>query len=109
MQIPAILACCAANQIQNPILLMDNCSVHHNWWCASLLISYGIEPRFLAPYTPKSNPIEESFSKFKAWIRRHSEWMHSHGFTALDVINEAFGSITAADALSWFKHAGYAP
>ena len=74
-------------------------------------MSHGIEPRYFAPYTPKSmrNPIEDSFSKFKAWIRRHSEWMLLNGFTALDVINEAyaFGSIIASDALSWFKHAGF--
>ena len=106
-QIPAILLSCATHGIWNPILVMDKCRVHHNVWVKALLLSHGIAVEYLAPYTPTSNPIEEAFSKFKAWIRRHAASMQSLGYSALATIDAAFASITASDAIEWVIHAGY--
>jgi hypothetical protein len=33
----------------------------------------GVHLVFLAPYPPDLNPIEEAFSKIKAWIRRNND------------------------------------
>ena len=106
-QIPAILLSCATHGILHPILVMDNCRVHHNVWVKALLLSHGIAVEFLAPYTPTSNPIEEAFSKFKAWIRRHAASMRDLGYSARATIDAAFASITTSDALGWVIHAGY--
>ena len=34
---------------------------------------------FLAPYSPIDNPIEYAFSVFKAFWRRHSDWLSTMG------------------------------
>lgn len=102
-QIPAILEL----QIVDPILIIDNCKIHHNPQVLALLIDAGIEVIFLPPYSPKYNPIEEAFSKFKAFIRRHGKLFREGGMTDYAIIGHAFDSITAENADNWIRHAQY--
>lgn len=39
----------------------------------------GVILAFLPPYSPDLNPIEESFSVLKAWIKRNNELVQSFG------------------------------
>ncbi|TFK63037.1 hypothetical protein BDN72DRAFT_740651, partial [Pluteus cervinus] len=61
---------------------------------------------FLPAYSPDLNPIEESFSVLKRYIRRHSSEIRGEE-DAIAALYEACGCITAEMAYGWFKHAGY--
>ena len=59
---------------------------------------------FLPPYSPDFAPIEQAFSKVKAYLRGVAARTHDRLEQA---ISEALARITPADARGWFKHCGY--
>jgi len=61
---------------------------------------------YLPPYSPDLNPIEESFSTWKAYLRRHGETLRGHD-DPIFILQDTLGCITAEMALNWFQHAGY--
>lgn len=66
---------------------------------------------FLPPYSPDLNPIEEVFSKIKAWIRRNNDLFfygpHDEPHALIYDMMEAMNIITESDAIGYFIHAGY--
>jgi len=86
------------------IVLMDNASFHHRGDIQELIENYGAAVKFLPPYSPEFNPIEECWSKLKAWLRKQSARTAE---TLQIAITEAIGRITEKDAHGWFQHAGY--
>ena len=58
------------------------------------------------PYCPFLNPIEDAFTEVKAYIRRHYERAI---LEPLLVIEEALESVSAENAASYFRNAGYLP
>jgi transposase len=66
---------------------------------------------FLPPYSPDLNPIEEAFSKIKAWIRRNNEFFSysedDEPHALIYDMLEAMNIITEEDAIGYFIHAGY--
>jgi hypothetical protein len=59
---------------------------------------------FLPSYSPDFSPIEEAFSKLKAFLRR----MEARTPESLqEAIGQALLTITAQDAQGWFRHCGY--
>lgn len=86
------------------IVVMDNLPAHKVTGVRQAIEACGAELRYLPPYSPDLNPIENAFAKLKAHVRK---------FTArtLDTLEQA-----AANALRQFKpdqcanffaHAGY--
>ena len=66
----------------------------------------GCQVLFLPAYSPDLTPIEEAFSKLKAWLRR----LGARTREALEeAIAEALQQITVQDAHGWFWHCGYLP
>ncbi|KZP29699.1 hypothetical protein FIBSPDRAFT_726953 [Athelia psychrophila] len=61
---------------------------------------------FLPAYSPDFNPIEESFSAVKTWIRRHWQRLANSETPEIDLL-KACGAITAEKAKGWFRHSGY--
>jgi transposase len=61
---------------------------------------------FLPSYSPDLNPIEEAFSKVKALVRKEGARVRE---ALVEAIGRALGAVTAADAASFFAHAGYWP
>ena len=57
---------------ENPgsILVMDNCKFHHRKEVLKVLNEKRIIFKFLPPYSPQLNPIEEFFSELKANYKR---------------------------------------
>lgn len=55
------------------IVVMDNLSAHKNEQVRSLIESAGAELRYLPPYSPDFNPIEQFFAKLKALLRKARE------------------------------------
>jgi len=50
----------------NSVLIMDNCRFHHSADVIKMLCSNKIKYKFLPPYSPQLNPIEEFFGELKA-------------------------------------------
>ena len=66
------------------IVVMDNLSVHKNARVRQLIEVQGCELLFLPAYSPDYSPIEETFSKVKAFLRRVGARTH-------EALQEAIG------------------
>lgn len=88
------------------IVIMDNCSIHHVSEIKTLFDNVGIPVFFLPPYSPDYNPIEETFSYIKSYLREHDDLLQATG-NICSVLESAFHSITAHHCLQWIKHSGY--
>jgi transposase len=96
----------APSLVPGLIVVLDNLSVHKGARVRQLIEARGCELLFLPAYSPDYSPIEESFSKLKAFLRRVGARTHE---ALQDAIGQALETITAADALGWFTHCGYPP
>lgn len=86
------------------LVVMDNLSSHRNAGVISMIEATGAKVWFLPPYSPDYNPIEEMWSKVKAYLRK----VGARSMKALiHAIGKAHESITAQDAIGWFNHCGY--
>jgi transposase len=55
------------------IVVMDNLPAHKPEEVRETIEQAGAELRYLPPYSPDLNPIENVFSPFKAYLRKHKE------------------------------------
>jgi transposase len=88
------------------IVLMDNLSVHKGARVRQLIEARGCEVVFLPAYAPDYSPIEETFSKLKAFLRRAGARTHE---ALQEAIGQALEMVSTRDALGWFTHCGYPP
>jgi transposase len=87
-------------------VIWDNVRAHQGETVRALIEAAGCRLLFLPAYSPDFNPIEEAFSKLKAFLRR----AEARTRAALEAaIAAALATITAADARGWFAHCGYLP
>ena len=89
------------------IVVMDNASIHHTEEVTGLLQSIGVLVKFLPPYSPDLNPIEEVFSKVKYFIRAESSRLMRSAIGYRKLIVEAFLHVTKADCEQYISHSGY--
>ena len=88
------------------IVLWDNVRTHQGEQLRELIEARGCRLIFLPAYSPDFSPIEEAFSKLKAWLRRAA----ARTTAALEAaIGAGLATITASDAAGWFAHCGYCP
>ncbi len=86
------------------IVILDNLSSHKSDIAMDLLVRAGCRVLFLPAYSPDLSPIEEAFSKFKAFVRR----CRCQTIPALiRAIAQGLDKITAEDARGYFAHAGF--
>ena len=86
------------------IVIMDNLRSHKVTGVAELIASAGATVLYLPPYSPDLNPIEQMWSKIKAFLRMvKARSVHA----LLSAIPLAFSSVACSDISGWFKHAGY--
>ena len=71
------------------------------------MVAIGIRIEFLPPYSPDFNPIEEAFSKIKAFLRCHRLELTREGNGMIFELMEIMKVITSDDATGYFIHAGY--
>lgn len=88
------------------IVVMDNLSAHTGPKVRQAIQAKGCQLLFLPAYSPDLSPIEEAFSKLKAFLRRAGARNRQDLYHAL---SQALDAITAHDALGWFAHCGYFP
>jgi transposase len=86
------------------VLVMDNLAPHKAAAARQALDRAGLARRYLPPYSPDLNPIEQAWSKMKEHLRQAG----ARSIEALDnAVPDALAAITAADARAWFQHCGY--
>lgn len=96
-----------APQLQpGQIVIMDNWSCHKGKTICQRIEARGCHMLFLPAYSPDFSPIEEAFSKLKAFLRRTQARTHE---TLQEALMQALQTITAQDAHGWFRHCGYLP
>lgn len=88
------------------IVVLDNLQVHKIQAVREAIEARGCELLFLPSYSPDFNPIEQAFSKLKAFVRKHK----ARTKQALDdAIAVALKAITLQDVIGWFSYTGYLP
>ena len=85
---------------------MDNASIHYNARVERLILSVGALLVHLPPYSPDLNPIEESFSAVKSFLRAN-EVLATTPKDIEHILLMAFASISPEDCYGWFSHSGY--
>jgi transposase len=86
------------------IVVVDNLKVHYSDRARRAIEARGAQLWYLPAYSPDLNPIEEAFSKVKAFLRSAEPRTLDEHSTA---IWAALRTITPQDAVGWFAHAGY--
>lgn len=87
------------------IVVMDNLSPHKHAIIHALIAARGATVEFLPPYSPDFNPIEQGWSKAKAYLRKIKARTYAD---LLNALARALRSISPQDAAGWFAHCGYA-
>jgi transposase len=89
---------------QGQIVLLDNLSAHKSARVEELVVARGCRLLYLPTYSPDFSPIELAIAKIKHHLRRAAARTRE----ALQLaISQALASITAADAMAFFRHCGY--
>jgi len=90
--------------VPGQIVIMDNLSVHKDERVRQRIEGAKCRLVYLPAYSPDMTPIEQAFSKVKAFLRR----AEARAREVLDeVIGAALATITAGDAAGWFTACGY--
>ena len=88
------------------IVVMDNLGSHKGAAVREAIEATGAELRFLPPYSPDFNPIENAFPKLKALLRKAAARTGNALWTAVADALDAFSSDECA---KYFTAAGYEP
>lgn len=86
------------------IVIMDNLRSHKVAGVAELIASAGAVILYLPPYSPDLNPIEQMWSKIKAYLRMLKARTVD---TLLAAIPDAFACVSISDIAGWFDACGY--
>jgi transposase len=88
------------------VVIMDNLGSHKGVAVRDAIEAAGAELRFLPPYSPDFNPIENAFAKLKALLRRRAARTRDALWNAVAAAIEAF---SPDECENYFKAAGYEP
>ena len=88
------------------VVIMDNLASHKSPTVRAAIEAAGAELRFLPPYSPDLNPIENAFSKLKALLRKAAERTVDGLWNAIGTLIDRF---TPTECANFFTAAGYAP
>lgn len=97
--------CLARTLKRKDVVVMDNLPAHKVPGVRETIEARGAILRYLPKYSPDLNPIEMSFSKLKAFLRKLAERTVSR---LCRRIGSFARSLTAREARNYFRHAGYA-
>ena len=88
------------------VVILDNLPAHKSAAVRNAVEATGAELRFLPPYSPDFNPIENAFSKLKALLRKAAARTVDQLCKA---IASAIDALTPRDCVGYFTAAGYEP
>jgi transposase len=86
------------------VVILDNLNVHKASQVEQVASTRGARVIWLAPYSPDYSPIEQCWSKIKAYLRGAKARTRE---TLDEALTAALGLVTKADIRGWFKHCGY--
>jgi transposase len=86
------------------VVVLDNLTAHRASRIEEVAQSRGARVLWLSPYSPDFSPIEQCWSKIKAYLRGAKARTEDELNKALA---QAIGLVTKADIRGWFKHCGY--
>ena len=86
------------------VVVMDNLSSHYAEGVREAIETVGASVMYLPPYSPELNPIEHTWSKLKALLRRAEARTLR---TLAAAVSAASTKITNADLVGWFSNCGY--
>jgi len=86
------------------IVVMDNLSSHYAQGVREAIEEAGCSLLYLPPYSPELNPIEHTWSKLKALLRR-AEARTLRTLSAAIAVSSS--EISRSDLSGWFNHCGY--
>lgn len=88
------------------VVIMDNLPAHKAAGIRETIEAVGAKLRYLPPYSPDFNPIENAFSKLKAFLRARAE-------RTIDALWDAVGEIVTlfspSECANYFAACGYDP
>ena len=87
-------------------VIMDNLPAHKRCGVRVLIEAAGATLRYLPPYSPDFNPIENAFAKLKALLRKAAARTIEQLW---DTIRDALPQFTASECANYFTAAGYEP
>ena len=88
------------------IVIMDNLAAHKVAGVRQAIEACGAQLRYLPPYSPDFNPIENAFAKLKAMLRKAAERNIDGLWSAIGRIINTFNPTECAN---YFSAAGYDP
>ena len=88
------------------LVVMDNLPAHRLAGVRAAINAAGARMRFLPPYSPDFNPIENAFAKLKALLRKAAARTVDDLWNA---IGDALPQLTPRECANYFIAAGYEP
>lgn len=85
-------------------MVLDNLQSHKVEGVRAAIEAAGAEVRYLPPYSPDMNPIEQAFAKLKTLLRKAEARTVDALWTA---IGQLVDCITAQDCRNLFRNCGY--
>ena len=86
------------------IVVMDNLAAHKVAGIAQAITAHGAELRYLPPYSPDLNPIQQAFAKLKALLRKAAERTVDGLWNAIGQLLELF---LPAECTNYLANSGY--
>lgn len=86
------------------VVVLDNLSVHKDPAVCAAIEQAGASLRFLPPYSPDFNPIEQAFAKLKAFFRAHRPRTFDEVCALMQI---ALALFLPDECANYVKHSGY--
>jgi transposase len=86
------------------IVIMDNLPAHKVAGILEAIEARGAELRYLPPYSPDLNPIEQAFAKLKALLRKAAERTVDRLWSTIGKLLELF---PPAECVNYLANSGY--
>jgi transposase len=86
------------------VVVMDNLNAHYAEGVREAIEAVGASVLYLPPYSPELNPIEHTWSKLKALLRRAEARTLR---TLAAALNTSKAEISRSDLSGWFENCGY--
>jgi transposase len=91
---------------EGDIVVLDNLKAHKSPRVAEILARKGCMVRYLPPYSPDFNPIENAYSKLKSALRKLAERTVAGLIAFLEACADLF---KPEECKNYFKAGGYGP
>lgn len=86
------------------VVVLDNLAMHKQPAVQAAIERVGARLRFLPPYSPDFNPIEQAFAKLKAFLRAARPRSFDQ---VLELVATALPLFTPQECLNFVRHCGY--